>query len=52
VTVGEARGLPDAVRAGPEVAGLSVLPDAERGGDLVDGGVAALDGRDDLLPQV
>ena len=53
--------MTSAVRAGTEVAGLSVLaqhflneglPDTERGGDLLDGGVAALDRRDDLLPQV
>ena len=60
VLVGEARALPAAVRAWAEVAGLAVLaqhlldeglPDAEGGGDLFDGRVAALDRRDHSLPQ-
>ncbi|HST52107.1 MAG TPA: hypothetical protein VLJ61_08860 [Pyrinomonadaceae bacterium] len=61
VFVTEAATLPAAVRAGSQVSGLPVLSehlleeglaDAERGGDLLNGGVAALDRRDDLLPQV
>src|ERR1700760_2278741 len=56
VLIREAAGLAAAVRAGSQVAGLSVLAehlldegeaDAERGGDLFDGRVAALDRRND-----
>jgi hypothetical protein len=50
-----------AVRARAEVAGLAELaehlldeglPDAEGGRDFFNGGVAALDRRDDFLPEV
>lgn len=61
VLVGEALGLPAAVRARAKVARLTVLAQhllneglahAERGGDFFDSRVAALDRRDHLLPKV
>jgi hypothetical protein len=61
VLVRESPGLPAAMRSWAEVAAIAVLakhlldeglPDAERGGDLFNGRVAALDGGDNFLPEV